>query len=447
MSWKFTLFGLLVLVLMVPFAQACRPFGSYQFVEDATGGIWFTEGDNNSVSRLAPDGAVTVYLLPTPQSEPSSLALSPSGAIWFVAMDTANIGRIEPDGNIVEYHTPDGHPGLVVVDKNGEAWFTQMAGNESGVNHSGHGVQRIAKVGRIDVNGKMHNHPVPEGWPTSIVLDEHDRIWVTLLVPGGNGGNPKGVLARLSHQGEWDVVKNWNNSCPVNLIRNPKGGLAFSDHCQGILGLVDVKGKISSYRLPENVYIQQLAAAADGTLWFTGDENGRLGQINTKGEVSYTDRPPNGDQTMAVLVVSNGDVLFSEFYNYNINRLKSSGEFVEHLINVDDRKQVRKVVEGEICRIEFAARIASKSAMDKRRAEEVRSGYFKPDGMGTEKLVKEKCLVCHDSRRLLLSRRSDWTPSINRMRGYRDVRGVELLTKEERERLVGYFNQYYGLDR
>jgi hypothetical protein len=150
---------------------------------------------------------------------------------------------------------------------------------------------------------------------------------------------------------------------------------------------------------------------------------------------------------MAVLAAKNGDVLFSEFYNYNINRLKGSGEFVEHLVNVDDRKQVRKVIEGEMCRIEFGARIASKAAMDKRRAEEVRNGRFRPDGKGTEKLVQQKCLVCHDARRLLLSRRSDWTPSINRMRNYRDIRDVEPLTDEERRRLISYLNEYYGLEQ
>jgi sugar lactone lactonase YvrE len=203
---------------------------------------------------------------------------------------------------------------------------------------------------------------------------------------------------------------------------------------------------IISQGLPPKTYIQQMSVAAGGTVWFTGDEKGRLGRIDPQGRVSYVERPENGDQTMAVLAARNGDVLFSEFYNYNINRLKSSGEFVEHLINVDDRKQLRKITDGEVCRIEFAARIASKSEMDKRRAEEVRNGRFRADGKGTEKLVKRKCLVCHDARRLLLSRRSDWTPSINRMRGYRDLRGVEPLTDEEHRRLVNYFNEFYGID-
>ena len=54
-------------------------------------------------------------------------------------------------------------------------------------------------------------------------------------------------------------------------------------------------------------------------------------------------------------------------------------------------------------------------------------------------------VTCHNSRRLLLSRRSDWTPSLTRMHDYRNLRGVQALSPEETQRLVRYFNTYYGL--
>jgi virginiamycin B lyase len=437
--------GLMLLVLSPQAAQACRPFGSYQFVEDADGGVWFTEGDNNAISRLAPDGTVRAHPLPTPHSEPSSLALDPSGNIWFVAMDTAKIGRLGLDGRIVEYATTDGHPSLVAVDRAGEAWFTQMAGNEDGGSHAGHEGHGIAKIGRIDGKGQMHSYPTPEGWPTSVAFDGQDRAWVTLLVPGVGGAPPRGHLARLGRDGNWTLAGSRVGSCPGNMIRLPDGGLAYSDHCRGVLGRVSAKGEISAQDLPAGTYIQQMSATADGTLWFTGDGKSRLGRIDRRGRLTYLERPENGDQTMAVLATRNGDVVFSEFYNYNINRLTREGTYIEHLINVDERQGMREVRTGEVCYIQFAARIVSKKEMDAKRAEEVRSGRFRPDGKGTEKLVEEKCLVCHDARRLLLSRRSDWTPSITRMHAYRDVRNVEPLTEEETIRLVGYFNEYYGL--
>ncbi len=426
-------------------ASACRPFGSYQFVEDETGGIWFTEGDNNAVSRLAPDGSVNAYQIPTPHAEPSSLALDRHGNLWFVEMDVAKIARLGKDGRIVEFPTTDGHPGNVVVDAQGDAWFTQMSGHEDGGGHAGHGGQMIAKVGRIDGQGRMHSHPLREGWPTSIVIDRRDQVWVTILVPGGKEGKPRGRVARLSRDGQWDIVGAWDNSCPSNLVRQADGNPAFSDHCGYILRRVNADGKIVEQRLPDKTFIQQMAADKDGTLWFSGDDKGRLGRIAPDGKVSYLERPANGDQSMAILATSKGDIVFSEFYNYNINRLKTSGEYVEHLIRIDQRRGSREVRKGEVCYVKFGARIAAKTEMDKKRAAEIKGGRFKSDGTGTEKLVAQKCLVCHDARRLLLSRRSDWTPSITRMHSYREIRNVEPLTAEETTRLVGYFNRYYGL--
>lgn len=427
-------------------AAACRPFGSYEFVEDAKGGIWFTEGDNNAISRLAPDGSVTAYPLPTPAAEPSALALDGRGNVWFVEMDAAKIGRRSPDGRIVEFPTTDGHPGQVVVDRAGEAWFTQMSGQESGAGgHAGHGSPMIAKVGRIDRRGEMHSYPAPEGWPTSMAFDRRDRAWVTLLVPGGEDGKPRGRLARLSRDGRWTVVAAWENSCPHNVIREADGGVAFADHCRSVLGRVAADGRIVEQKMPEKTYIQQMSAGRDGTLWFSGDDKSRVGRIDRRGKVSYLERPENGDQTMAVLALRNGDVVFSEFYNYNINRLKKTGEYVEHLVAIDERRGSREVKDGEVCYVQFGARIAAKAEMDRKRAEEVKNGRFKEDGAGTEKLVEQKCLICHDARRLLLSRRSDWTPSLTRMHSYRSLRGVQALTPEESGRLVNYFNRYYGL--
>ncbi|MBV2206694.1 MAG: hypothetical protein KUL87_14830 [Pseudomonas sp.] len=442
---KLVLAAALLGCLSLP-ASACRPFGSYEFAEDKDGGIWFTEGDNNAISRLAPDGTVVSHKLPTANAEPSSLALDGKGNLWFVEMYAAKIGRLDKEGRIAEFPTTDGHPGLITVDRQGEAWFTQMAGHEGGgSSHAGHDGHKIAKVGRVDRDGKMHSYPAPEGWPTSIAFDARDQAWVTLLVPDGKGNKPRGRLARLSRDGQWKISVAWDNSCPSNLARLPDGGLAFSDHCRFVLGRVAAGGRIGEQKLPENTYIQQMAAAPDGTLWFSGDEKGRLGRIGQDGRVDYLVRQDNGDATMAILATRKGDVVFSEFYNYNINRLTKNGEYVEHLVNVDERKVAREVKEGEVCYVQFGARIAAKAEMDAKRTEEVRNGRFKPDGQGTEKLVEQKCLVCHDARRLLLSRRSDWTPSLKRMHSYRDLRGVEPLTAEETSRLVRYFNENYGL--
>ncbi|GAB1395062.1 hypothetical protein MASR1M60_32260 [Rhodocyclaceae bacterium] len=229
----------------------------------------------------------------------------------------------------------------------------------------------------------------------------------------------------------------------AHLVPDATGGIFFSDGCRGTVGHYRHgagSGNGSCRMAP--TFKTAAPLGKDGKLWFTDRKH--IGHI-IKGKVTLVDRADNGDATMAVLATHRGDVVFSEFYNYNINRLTAGGQFVEHLVSVDERKEVRETKEGEICLVQFGAHIAAKAKMDAKRAEEMRNGRFKPDGQDTDKLVEQKCLVCHDARRLLLSRRSDWTPNITRMHAYRDAWKVEPLTAEETTRLVRYFNENYGL--
>lgn len=454
---KIAVYQTLVLTAALLFAMpghACRPFGSYQFAEDKTGGIWFTEGDNNAISRLAPDGSVRAYPLPTPHAEPTSLALDRKGNVWFVAGDAGKVGRLGTDGRIVEYPTAAGHPVRIAVDARGEAWYTQMAGTESGGgDHAGHGehdhAAPQAMVGRITRTGQRLDYPVASGWPTSIAVDRHGRVWVSVLEPkSGKNEKPVGRLAQLSRDGKWTEIARWDNSCPNNLLASSDGGVMLSDHCRGVVERVAPDGRRKTIAVPKEVWITSLTEGRDGTIWFVNanlDANKNLGRLSRQGRVDYIQRPDNGDQAFAILATRGGDVVFSEFYNYNLNRLKKSGEFVEHLVSVDHRRGAREVKEGEVCRIEFGARIAAKKEMDHRRAEEVKKGVFKESADGAHRLVQEKCLQCHDTRRLLLSRRSDWTPSLTRMQTYMQVRNVPKLTDGEMQTLVRYFNGNYSL--
>lgn len=425
-------------------AHACRPFGSYQLVEDGTGGIWFTEGDNNAISRLAQDGTVTSHKLPTPHAEPSSLALDGEGNVWFAESEGRKIGRMSKDGNITEFPVSDGFPFQVVTAANGEVWFTQWPVHDhdgKGDHHADHASG--PGIGRVDSQGQVHFYPATEGQPTSIAVDMRNQIWVSTVSWGGKGKKTISRLARLSRDGQWRVEATTINSCLNNLLTDDAGRLYFTDGCRHIAGYRSANGKFVEWKLPDETNIQQSSLAKDGTLWFTDRKH--LGRIDVGGKVSIVERADNGDATLAIHAASNGDVVYSEFYNYNINRLKSSGEFIEHLVSIDERHGSREIKQGESCRIEFGARIASKAEMDRKRAEEVKSGHFKSDGAGTEKLAEKKCMMCHDNRRLLLARRSDWLPTVERMNGIRKDRDFEPLTVEESSALVRYFNTQYGL--
>jgi hypothetical protein len=57
----------------------------------------------------------------------------------------------------------------------------------------------------------------------------------------------------------------------------------------------------------------------------------------------------------AMTISRRGGLIFSETYNYNINRLSREGVFTEHLVNVDHRQDLKKVERSGLCYLRFIA--------------------------------------------------------------------------------------------
>jgi len=58
------------------------------------GNLWFLAQAGNTLSRLTPAGALTVYPLPQADSAPTKPITGPDGALWFT--EANRIGRFEP---------------------------------------------------------------------------------------------------------------------------------------------------------------------------------------------------------------------------------------------------------------------------------------------------------------------------------------------------------------
>ncbi len=438
-----SLLFLLHLLSLPCVAYACRPFGSYGFAEDKNGGIWFTEGDSNAISRLSMDGTVTSHLLPTPAAEPSSIAVDGAGNVWFTEMDGRQVGRLTPDGKITEYPVHMGQPFQIAADANGDAWFTVLGEHRHNTDGQAH-QPAPSGIGRLGMNGRLDFYPVPSGWPSAIAFDSQGQVWVTLQQAEGNKGNSQGWLLRLTRDGQWHEERHWaTRSCPRNLVPDHRGGIYFSDGCRNSVSYRSSNGTLRERYLPKNIQIQGLSLGSHGRLWFT--DRAALEYLDPQGRPIRLRRPVAGDATMAVLALSNGEVVYSEIYNYNINRRTRDGHFVEYLIGIDYPQVVQEPRGRKISTIEYSAPIVAKAEMERRRVETVNLSHFQEDGLGTEKLVAGKCFACHDAHRLLLARRSDWSGTIERMQSYRGYHGLPLLNESERNRLISYFNTYYGL--
>ena len=64
----------------------------------ADGNIWFGEFGGGKIGRITPQGVITEFPIPTPDSGPRALAAGPDGNIWFSEFNASKIGRITPAG-------------------------------------------------------------------------------------------------------------------------------------------------------------------------------------------------------------------------------------------------------------------------------------------------------------------------------------------------------------
>jgi len=135
------------------------------------GAMWFTESGADQIGRIAGDGTITEYPLPSRNqfhAFPDGIVLGPDGAIWFTETLAGALGRIDvASGAITERRIePRGvaGAGLVAEGPDGAFWFGGWD----------------ASLGRMTTAGKTSVFPLsPEVQQVNALIAGPDgRLWV-----------------------------------------------------------------------------------------------------------------------------------------------------------------------------------------------------------------------------------------------------------------------------
>ncbi len=111
------------------------------------GSVLFTENQNDTIIRIAPDGSTSVYRSGANGS--NALAFAPNGDLVSVQTLDAKVGVIQPQGNVrtlaakVDGGLGFGRPNDLVVDKKGNVYFT-----DSGVNANAEPKPDLSKIAK-----------------------------------------------------------------------------------------------------------------------------------------------------------------------------------------------------------------------------------------------------------------------------------------------------------
>jgi hypothetical protein len=95
------------------------------------GALWFTENVASKIGRVAMDGAITEYSIPTLNAGPRHITTGPEGALWFTEFLANKIGMLAPSGAFSEYALPASEEGCTSITKGPDSamWFTEYYSN------------------------------------------------------------------------------------------------------------------------------------------------------------------------------------------------------------------------------------------------------------------------------------------------------------------------------
>jgi len=204
--------------------------------------IWFTGKATGTIGRIAPDGTVQTFALPTAGSTPIYIRAGADGNMWVVELTGNQIARVTPDGRPTEFGipTPYSRPIAIVPGPDGNMWFTEEAGGN---------------VGRITPDGTIAEFPLPRAHPNRILaglaFDAEGNLWVQQYVdhnrpePGGADG----------------------------VFRIDRAGLAAAPSALR-------PEHIAFYPVPtRDTVMHRIIAGPGGAMWFTELRADRLGRI------------------------------------------------------------------------------------------------------------------------------------------------------------------------
>jgi len=154
------------------------PLTSDAITSGPDGALWFTDW-SDKIGRLATNGSISEYPIPTVSSKPAAITAGPDGALWFVESGMGKIGRITTTGSITEFATSNapGQAFWITSGPDGALWFTEPFRN---------------KIGRITTTGSITEYPVPTlvSAPDQITAGPDGALWFTEFL-----GNKIGRLA------------------------------------------------------------------------------------------------------------------------------------------------------------------------------------------------------------------------------------------------------------
>jgi streptogramin lyase len=190
------------------------------------GNVWFTEEDTDKIGSIASDGSITDYQV-YGAGGPNYITPGPDGNLWVAFGESNAIVRMTPQGAATVFHIPSstcnaGYEVGIAAGSDGALWFTQPTQDATG-----------AFIGRITTSGSISILPYPltVGTPDAMVAGPDGALW---FVDGAAS-----LVGRVTTTGSFLLFATPTASAnPQGITVGPDGNIWFTEAQGGKLGYV-----------------------------------------------------------------------------------------------------------------------------------------------------------------------------------------------------------------
>jgi virginiamycin B lyase len=257
------------------------------------GAIWFTDARVNSIGKLDEvSGQIKLWQVPTNNSGPMGIVLSPDGkSLWFAEITGNKIARFDIQSEkMTEYSTgEDSGPALLTFDEKGQLWvslsfsdsimLTQVGQNNLASNPS---------IGMVNISLPKPDRFSPLGIALSggkVYLSDHGSS--RMIVADENSGLQS-----------YDVYWTSPSASPILLATLPgqvvvdkkTGNVYFPQHGGNrITEIQPQDGLMTEYDIPTGPIstVLFLTASDEGRVWFTEWASNKVAYLDTSMQVPF----------------------------------------------------------------------------------------------------------------------------------------------------------------
>lgn len=308
---RFTIFPILLLLMFL--CAACGD--SFKQSNSSVGPIDSPtiHTQPKTTSSMMASGTFQEYSLPLSNSGLMRPAIDHEGRIWFGEMGHNLLADFDPHTQKFQQMTPPhGRSGImgVVVNSDDTIWFAEQYANYIGhyFPTTGHFQTYPLPFLVVPDQGVPGNTLTLPSAPNDLVLDKQGNIWFTEI--NANAIGRMNMRSGQTQQYSLTTTKSAQSLNPYGITIDPGGNIWFTEASANHIGHLNPKtGQISYFTMDRSsTPLMEIAADTNGIIWATSFSSGLLLSFNPKTTTFTPYYAPSSGGIYGITFTSGGKV-------------------------------------------------------------------------------------------------------------------------------------------